>query len=126
VDVVYDPVGLIEESMKCIAWSGRLVVIGFAGGSIEKVAMNRVLLKNCTILGLHLGAYNKYEPEAIPLIWDALFHLLRAGKLRPVIYHKVYTGLEGVKQGLKDLERRQTYGKAVVTELYSNKMASKI
>ncbi|CAG8678996.1 2767_t:CDS:2, partial [Paraglomus brasilianum] len=66
VDVVYDPIGMIQESMKCIAWSGRLIVIGFAAGTIEKVAMNRVLLKNCSILGLYWGAYARYEKEAIP------------------------------------------------------------
>ena len=51
VDVVYDPVGLVEESTKCIAWNGRILVIGFAGGTIPKVAVNRALLKNCSIVG---------------------------------------------------------------------------
>lgn len=46
VDIVYDPVGLITQSLKCTAWNGRILVIGFAGGDIEKVATNRVLLKN--------------------------------------------------------------------------------
>ncbi len=51
VDIVYDPVGMITPSIKCIAWNGRLLVIGFAAGEIEKVAMNRVLLKNISIVG---------------------------------------------------------------------------
>lgn len=50
-DVVYDPVGMIRPSLKCIAWNGRLIVIGFAAGDIEKIAMNLVLLKQCTIMG---------------------------------------------------------------------------
>lgn len=73
VDVIYDPVGLIKgtlllfvesihihvslDSLKCIAWKGRALVIGFAGGTIEKVPMNLVLLKNVSIVGLHWGAY---------------------------------------------------------------------
>ncbi|KAI9871516.1 MAG: hypothetical protein M1830_002800, partial [Pleopsidium flavum] len=57
VDIVFDPVGLIAPSIKCTAFNGRLLVIGFAGGEIEKIAMNRVLLKNISLLGLHWGAY---------------------------------------------------------------------
>lgn len=55
VDVVYDPVGMIDQSLKCVAWNARLVVIGFAAGNIEKVALNRVLLKNVSLVGLHWG-----------------------------------------------------------------------
>ncbi|KAG9295788.1 hypothetical protein G9A89_009017 [Geosiphon pyriformis] len=114
VDVVYDPVGLIEESMKCIAWNGRLLVIGFAGGNIEKVAMNRVLLKNCTIMGVYWNSYEKFAKDTFSRVWDALFHLFRGGMLRPIIYHQVYDGLEFVKDGLKALEGRHTYGKIVI------------
>lgn len=53
VDVVLDPVGLILQSLKCAAWGARLVTIGFTGGKIEAVAMNRVLLKNVSIADVH-------------------------------------------------------------------------
>lgn len=52
VDIVYDPVGLIAQSMKCTAWNGRLLVIGFAAGDIEKMATNRILLKNVSVVGV--------------------------------------------------------------------------
>jgi NADPH2:quinone reductase len=65
VDIVYDPVGLIAQSMKCTAWNGRLLVIGFAAGDIEKMATNRILLKNVSVMGLHWGAYAINEPEMI-------------------------------------------------------------
>lgn len=55
-DVVYDPVGKIVESFKCIAWSGRIVVVGFAGGKIEQVPANLILLKNVAVTGVHWGA----------------------------------------------------------------------
>lgn len=55
VDIVFDPVGMVNTSLKCIAWNGRILVIGFAAGDIEKVAMNRVLLKNVSVVGLHWG-----------------------------------------------------------------------
>ena len=53
VDVVFDPVGLVDRSLKCIAHRGRVVVVGFAGteGQIEKIAMNRVLLKQVSLIG---------------------------------------------------------------------------
>lgn len=56
-DVVFDPVGLVQKSLKVIAWKGRIVVVGFAAGSIEKIPMNLVLLKNISLVGLHWGAY---------------------------------------------------------------------
>ncbi|KAG2368035.1 hypothetical protein BDR07DRAFT_152153 [Suillus spraguei] len=55
VDVVYDPVGRIAESLKCIAFKGRALVIGFATGEIEKLPLNIVLLKNVSVMG-HTGA----------------------------------------------------------------------
>lgn len=56
VDVVYDPVGMLIPSLKCIAWNGRLVVVGFVAGTIEKVPANLILLKNCSVVGLFWGA----------------------------------------------------------------------
>ena len=82
VDIVYDPVGLIEKSTKCIAWNGRLLVIGFAGGPIEKMATNRILLKNVSVVGLHWGAYAVNEPEMQDVVWEGIFKLVREGKFR--------------------------------------------
>lgn len=48
----YDPVGMIAQSTKCTAWNGRLLVVGFAAGDIEKVATNRMLLKNISVVGV--------------------------------------------------------------------------
>jgi NADPH:quinone reductase-like Zn-dependent oxidoreductase len=57
VDVVFDPVGTISRSMKCAAFDARLVAIGFVGGQIEAIRVNRILLKNINIVGLHCDAY---------------------------------------------------------------------
>ncbi|KAK9703947.1 hypothetical protein K7432_010478 [Basidiobolus ranarum] len=113
-DVVFDPVGLIEISMKCVAWNGRIVVVGFAAGHIEKVAVNRILLKNIAVLGVHWGAYTKYQPEKIQPVWDSLFELFAQKKLKPVVYKTVYRGLEQAKVALTDIAARKTYGKVVV------------
>ncbi|KAJ3575128.1 hypothetical protein NP233_g1305 [Leucocoprinus birnbaumii] len=113
VDVIYDPVGLIKDSMKCIAWKGRALVIGFAGGAIEKVPMNLVLLKNVSIVGLHWGAYKIHEPARIPPVWNDILDLFASGKTTPVTYDQIYT-LEQLSEGLGAIEHRKTWGKAVV------------
>ncbi|GAA5936321.1 NADPH:quinone oxidoreductase family protein [Sporobolomyces koalae] len=113
-DIVYDPVGLVVPSLKCIAWNGRIVVVGFAGGSIEKIPANLLLLKNCTAMGVHWGAYIKNEPEAIPGVWGALLELFEQKKVKGVAFEKIFEGLESVPTGLKALGARETWGKAVV------------
>ncbi|BGP19195.1 hypothetical protein JCM10213v2_007282 [Rhodosporidiobolus nylandii] len=113
-DVIYDPVGLIVPSLKCIAWNGRAIIVGFAGGTIEKIPANLLLLKNCTAMGVHWGAYVKNEPDAIPVVWSALLDLFAKKKVRGIIYEKVFGGLESVPAGLEALGKRETWGKAVV------------
>lgn len=115
VDIVYDPVGLIDKSTKCIAWNGRLIVVGFVGGTIEKVAMNKLLLKNIAVIGLHWGAYAYNEPETQQVVWDGLFELMEAGKIRGTNFEdKEYVGLEKVGEALQALGARETWGKVVV------------
>lgn len=115
VDIVYDPVGMVDKSTKCIAWNGKILVIGFAAGAIEKVAMNKVLLKNISIVGLHWGAYSINEKEAIPVVWDGIFKLIKEGKFRGTVYgDKEFVGLESVPEALESLGSRGTWGKVVV------------
>lgn len=113
VDVVFDPVGRIAESLKCIAFKGRALVIGFASGNIEKLSLNLVLLKNVSIMGLHWGLYEQKEASRIPEVWDALLGLFSSGRVKPVIYSRIYP-LEKAMEGLLALERRETWGKVIV------------
>lgn len=115
VDIVYDPVGMVAKSMSCTAWNGRILVIGFAAGDIEKVATNRILLKNISVVGLHWGAYATNEPEAIKGVWDGLFELMANGKFKGTCFtDKEYVGLESIPEALKALGARDTWGKVVV------------
>ena len=115
VDIVYDPVGMIDKSTKCIRWNGRLLVIGFAAGAIEKVAMNKVLLKNISIVGLHWGAYAVNEPEAIRGVWEGIFGLIERGVFRGTVFaDREFVGLESVPDALGELGSRGTWGKVVV------------
>lgn len=114
VDIVYDPVGLISQSTKCTAWNGRLLVIGFAAGDIEKVATNRMLLKNISVVGLHWGVYAQNEPETVEVVWDGIFKLIAEGKFRGTCFtDKEFVGLESVPAALKALGARETWGKVV-------------
>ncbi|WP_231123585.1 NADPH:quinone oxidoreductase family protein [Nocardioides sambongensis] len=84
-DVVYDPVGgdTYRRSTKCIAFEGRIVVVGFAGGEIQSAALNHALVKNYSIVGLHWGLYNQRDPAAVRACHDDLVRLADAGHIRP-------------------------------------------
>lgn len=86
-DVVYDPVGgdVFDRSTKCVAFEGRLVVVGFTSGRIPQVAANHVLIKNYSVVGLHWGLYARRAPELIPPAMLQLFELYRAGVIKPYI-----------------------------------------
>ena len=116
VDIVYDPVGMVNASLKCTARNGRILVIGFAAGSIEKVAMNRVLLKSVSLVGLQWGVYAREEPETAKEVWEGLFRLMSEGRFRGTVFgDRLWEGgLEDVGKALGMLERRETWGKVVV------------
>lgn len=84
-DVVFDPVGgdAYDRSTKCIAFEGRIVVVGFAGGRIQQAALNHALVKNYSIVGLHLSYYRKRAPHVIDESVAALTELLTSGRIRP-------------------------------------------
>ena len=112
--VIYDSVGgdVLDQSLKCIAWSGRLLVIGFAGGRIPEIKANRILLKNIAVVGLHWGAYQIHEPARIPEVFSALFRMYNAGTIRPVIGARY--PLDRVADALEALGSRSTHGKVVL------------
>lgn len=106
---------MIDPSIKCITWNGRLLVIGFTSGSIEKLALNRVLLKNISVMGLHWGMYATKEPETPPKVWQGIFDLIKSGKFKPITYtDRKYKGLDSTRQALIDLGSRATWGKVTV------------
>lgn len=114
-DIVYDPVGLVDLSTKCTAWNGRILVVGFAAGSIEKVPTNKFLLKNISLVGIHWGAYTKNEPATIATVWQGIMKLVKEGKLKGTEYSdEEFVGLDRVKDALLALGSRGTWGKVVV------------
>lgn len=114
-DHIYDPVGgqVFEQSLKCIAFSGNLHVIGFASGNIPTCAMNRVLLKNISLVGLHWGAYHQKDPGRIAEAMAVLFSMHARGEL-PVHVGASYP-LARASEALGQIASREATGKIVLT-----------
>ncbi|HZD26672.1 MAG TPA: NADPH:quinone oxidoreductase family protein, partial [Alphaproteobacteria bacterium] len=89
-DVIYDAVGgdVFDQSLRCINWDGRLLVIGFASGRIPEAPVNLTLLKNCSIVGVFWGAWTEREPQGNRDNVAELFQWYREGKLKPHISHE--------------------------------------
>jgi NADPH2:quinone reductase len=113
-DVILDPVGgdVFDRSLRCIAWEGRLVVIGFTSGRIPSAPANIALLKNIAVVGLAWGAYIKHDPSLFPEIHADLLRLYQAEKIDPLI-HSVLA-FEDAPRGMTDLASRRTVGKVIV------------
>ncbi|MDP5121136.1 MAG: MaoC/PaaZ C-terminal domain-containing protein, partial [Spirosomaceae bacterium] len=115
VDVVYDPVGdkFAEPAIRSMAWKGRYLVVGFAGGEIPKIPLNLALLKGCDIVGVFWGRFAATEPAMNMQNIQELAGNFMKGTLKPHIY-KTYD-LADAPQALEDLMNRKVIGKAVIT-----------
>lgn len=113
-DVVYDPVGgdTYARSTKCIAFEGRILVVGFAGGEIQSAALNHALIKNYSIVGLHWGLYNTYDRAAVAECHRDLARLAAAGAVRPLVSERL--PLDEVAAGVQRLADGLTVGRVVV------------
>ncbi|HHW37399.1 MAG TPA: NADPH:quinone oxidoreductase family protein [Bacillales bacterium] len=113
-DVIFDPVGgdVFQKSRKCIAFNGRLLVIGFAGGTIPEVPMNHVLIKNYSVVGVHFGYFARLFPEKVRQVHAELMEFYKDGKIAPLIYRSY--NFDEVPKALNDLGTRKTWGKIVV------------
>src|SRR5450756_1400172 len=110
-DVVYDPVGgdAYQRSTKCIAFEGRILVVGFAGGQIQSAALNHALVKNYSIVGLHWGLYTTKDPALVRVCHDELSKLVAQGVAKPLVSERL--GLDGVADGLQRLADGATVGR---------------
>jgi NADPH2:quinone reductase len=114
IDVVYDPVGaeFTEQAVRSMAWNGRMLVIGFAGGKIPAVPLNLPLLKGCSLVGVFWGAHTRKEPDVHASNLKALFDLFRQGKIRPHVTE--LDGLDRFTEALDVLNTRRSTGKVVI------------
>lgn len=90
-DVIYDPVGgeAYAQSAKLVAFEGRIVVVGFASGSIPSPALNHALVKNYSIVGLHWGLYNTKNPKLVLHCHEQLTELAAQGAIKPLVSERV-------------------------------------
>ncbi len=113
-DVIYDPVGgdVFDRSTKCIAFGGRLLVVGFAAGRIPTLAANHVLIKGYSVVGVRAGEWLRQRPGDAPAIRARIAGLAAAGTFRPLV--GATFPLERAKEALVALARREAPGKIVV------------
>jgi NADPH:quinone reductase len=115
VNVVADPVGgeLFDHSLRCLAWEGRLLVLGFAAGPIPTLSINRALIKGLTILGVRAGETGRRNPQAGADNQAAVQRLLGQGVMRPHIGLAVPLA-EG-REALRAMAAGSVVGKIAVT-----------
>ena len=113
-DVIFDPVGgqYTQDSFSCIAWKGRHLVIGFASGPIPEIALNRLLLKGCSSVGVFWGAFIQREPQVQAANVRQLYQWFEEGRLRPLVTRE-YPLAQGA-QALRDMADRKVAGKVVL------------
>ncbi|MCC9307150.1 NADPH:quinone oxidoreductase family protein [Kitasatospora sp. RB6PN24] len=113
-DVVFDPVGgdAYTGSTKCIAFEGRIVVVGFASGTIPTPPLGHALVKNYTLLGLHWGLYNTKDPAAVRACHEELSALAAAGAVRPLVSERL--PLAGAADAVQRVLTGRTTGRLVI------------
>ncbi|GGL87173.1 oxidoreductase [Streptomyces fumigatiscleroticus] len=113
-DVIYDPVGgaAYAQSAKVIAFEGRIVVVGFASGTIPSPALNHALVKNYSILGLHWGLYNTKNPELVRHCHERLTELAAQGAIKPLVSERV--PLSGAAAAVQRVADGVTTGRVAV------------
>jgi NADPH2:quinone reductase len=114
VDMVLDPVGgdRFTDSIRALAEGGRLLVVGFTGGGIPEVRVNRLLLNNVSVVGAGWGAYAMSKPEFLRAMGDDLERMVEAGHVRPLIGRRV--PFAQAPEALRVIDRREALGKVVV------------
>jgi NADPH:quinone reductase len=114
-DVVVDPVGgeTFTRSTKCIAFEGRIVVVGFTGGSFGQLATNHALVKNYAVLGLHWGRYHVTDLDLVRSVQAELESLVGSGAVRPLVTERL--AMADAPDGVTRLSGGSTIGRVVVS-----------
>jgi NADPH2:quinone reductase len=113
-DVVYDSVGgdVFDRSRRCVAFEGRIVVVGFAGGRMAEAPTNHALVKNYSVVGLHWGLYRQHDPQLLGQTHAALLELWARRAIDPLVGTEL--PLEAAPEALTRLGDRRTVGKVVL------------
>ncbi|MEH6525051.1 MAG: NADPH:quinone oxidoreductase family protein [Sneathiella sp.] len=114
-DIILDPVGgeYFEKSLDCIAWAGRILIVGFAGGEFGVLKTNLPSEKGCSVIGVRAGEFGRRDPAAGRRSFEQLIKLTEENDLKPLIGKR--WPLDQIKEALEAMERRDVIGKQVVT-----------
>ncbi|PPR16518.1 MAG: Quinone oxidoreductase 1 [Alphaproteobacteria bacterium MarineAlpha9_Bin3] len=114
VDIIYDPIGgeYFKKSLKVIKWGGKLLVIGFASGSIPTLAVNIALIKGISIIGVRAGEYYRKFPTLKTNSMNKLLSIANKGLITPIIYDAL--NLKDAVKALKKIENREVIGRLVL------------
>ncbi|HLK24771.1 MAG TPA: NADPH:quinone oxidoreductase family protein [Caulobacteraceae bacterium] len=113
-DVIYDPVGgdVFDESVRCIAFNGRLLIVGFTSGRIPTVSVNMPLIKGFSVMGVRAGEYGRQFPEKGRENAKAVWDLANEGKIRPRVHAEL--PLDAWREAFDLLADRKVIGKAII------------
>jgi NADPH2:quinone reductase len=113
-DVIFDPVGgkVLEESLRCMAWGARVLIVGFTGG-YGLARTNLLLIKNATMMGVRAGETLRRDPSGLQAREDALVRLMREGQMRPLISRQF--PLADFAQAFAMLGERRAIGRVALT-----------
>lgn len=114
-DVVFDPVGgsAFEQSVRCIGWEGRILVVGFASGEIPRVAANMILVKNFSVIGVVFGEHSARFPDSSRERLKSLMPAVADGRLTPTVWRTF--PLEEAPAALAEITGRRVIGKVILT-----------
>ena len=114
VDIVYDPIGgeYFLKSLKVIKWGGKLLVIGFASGTIPSLPVNIALIKGISILGVRAGEYFRKYPKLKEPAMKKLLNIANKGLTTPIIYDSLK--LKDAIKALKKIENREVIGRLIL------------
>ncbi len=114
-DIVYDPIGagVFDESMRCLNWGARLLILGFLGGPPALAKTNHLLIKGAEAIGVRIGGLSEFQPAIAAANLQILLGLAAEGKLKPRISHRF--PLEHAAEAIQAIIERKIIGKAVLT-----------
>jgi NADPH2:quinone reductase len=113
-NIIYDPVGgdVFDESVRCIAFNGRLLVVGFASGRIPTISVNMPLIKGFSVVGIRAGEYGRRDPVKGREDMETVWKMIASGLLQPHV-HNTYP-LENWRAAFNDMAERRIVGRAII------------
>jgi NADPH2:quinone reductase len=114
VDIIYDPIGgeYFLNALKIIKWGGKVLIVGFASGSIPSLPINIPLIKGISVLGVRAGEYFRKYPNLKKPAMDKILNIANKGLITPVIYDSM--PLRDAIKALKKIENREVIGRLIL------------